>query len=94
MRAPRYSLRVPLRYRPLGEATWTDGTTENISRTGILVRSSRLLPPNTSLEIQFFLSSHERVACNGTVVRTAGEPGEGEGAGLGATIVPGRMALD
>ena len=92
MRAPRYSLRVPLRYRPLGEATWTDGTTENISRTGVLVRSGRQLPLNTSLEIQFFLSSYERVACSGTVVRTAVELGEG--AGLGATIVPGRVALD
>jgi hypothetical protein len=92
MRAPRYQLRIPLRYRPLGESTWTHGATENISRTGVLVRSKRILPPNTSLEIQFLLSSDEEVACSGTVVRTAGELGES--AGLGAVIVPKRVASD
>ena len=86
MRAPRYPLRIPLRYRPFGDSVWTDGTTENISRTGVLFRSGRVVPPNTSLEIQFFLSSDERVVCHGTVVRTA--PELGEAAGLGATIAP------
>src|SRR5580700_886196 len=37
-RAQRFNLHLPLKYRPLGEPDWRDGTTENISRSGMLFR--------------------------------------------------------
>ena len=39
-RAPRFSLRLPIRYRTVGEPAWHDGTTENISRSGVLFRGA------------------------------------------------------
>ena len=30
---------LPLRYRPLGEKSWRPGTTENISRSGLLFQA-------------------------------------------------------
>jgi len=40
LRARRFNLQVPLKYRRLGEIAWSKGTTENISRSGMLsVRS-------------------------------------------------------
>src|ERR1019366_1401637 len=38
-RARRFNLHLPLRYRPLGEKSWRPGTTENISRSGLLFQA-------------------------------------------------------
>src|SRR3974390_258670 len=35
-RAQRFNLHLPLRYRRVGEQGWRNGTTENISRSGML----------------------------------------------------------
>src|SRR3974390_2499968 len=35
-RAQRFNLQLPLRYRRVGEEGWRSGTTENISRSGML----------------------------------------------------------
>src|SRR5262249_35596021 len=45
-RAQRFNLHLPLKYRLLGENAWRDGTTENISRSGMLFRAEELIPPN------------------------------------------------
>ena len=42
-RARRFNLHLPLRYRPLGEENWRPGTTENISRSGLLFLAQELL---------------------------------------------------
>ena len=86
MRAPRYPLRIPVRYRPVGGSTWVRGVTENISRTGILLRTGQLLPLDTPMEIQFFLSSEGGVVCEGRVTRTVFELGDTPA--IGATILP------
>src|ERR1700757_4746552 len=44
-RAQRFQLHLPLRYRRLGEAQWHIGTTENISRSGLLFQADQLLSP-------------------------------------------------
>src|SRR3984957_772422 len=75
-RAQRFQLHLPLRYRRLGEKQWHDGTTENISRSGMLFQAEELMQPNSQLEINRVLPaeiaglSATEVVCRGEVVRT------------------------
>ena len=82
-RARRFNLHLPLRYRPVGEKTWRPGTTENISRSGLLFRATETLQPNAQLEINLVLPveiagiAATEVVCRGEVVRSEGaKPGE------------------
>ncbi len=74
-RAQRFNLQLPLKYRLLGENDWRQGTTENISRSGMLFRAEELVPPNAQLEINLVLPaeiaglSAAEVVCRGEVVR-------------------------
>jgi PAS domain S-box-containing protein len=74
-RAQRFNLQLPLRYRMLGENDWRRGTTENISRSGMLFRAEEMIPPNAQLEINLVLPaeiaglSAAEVVCRGEVVR-------------------------
>ena len=75
-RAQRFKLQLPIKYRPLGENDWRAGTTENISRSGLLFRAEEMLPANIQLEINLVLPpeiaglSAAEVVCRGEVVRT------------------------
>lgn len=75
-RAQRFSLNLPLRYRLLGEETWKQGTTENISRSGMLFRAEEMLQPSAQLEINLVLPaeiaglSAAEVVCRGEIVRS------------------------
>jgi PAS domain S-box-containing protein len=75
-RAQRFQLHLPLRYRRLGEKSWHDGKTENISRSGMLFQADETLQPNSQLEINLVLPaeiaglSATEVVCRGEVVRT------------------------
>ena len=74
-RAERFALQLPLKYRPLGEQDWHSGTTENISRSGMLFRAEELISPNVQLEINLVLPreiaglSDAEVVCRGEIVR-------------------------
>ena len=74
-RAQRFNLQLPLRYRQLGERKWQVGTTENISRSGMLFRAEEALSPNVQLEISLVLPAEiaglaaAEVVCRGEVVR-------------------------
>ena len=74
-RAQRFNLHLPLKYRLLGENDWRQGTTENISRSGMLFRAEEMIPPNAQLEINLVLPaeiaglSAAEVVCRGEVVR-------------------------
>ncbi|HEY6765954.1 MAG TPA: ATP-binding protein [Candidatus Sulfotelmatobacter sp.] len=74
-RAQRFQLHLPLRYRRLGEESWHDGKTENISRSGMLFRGDETLQPAVQLEINLVLPaeiaglSATEVVCRGEVVR-------------------------
>ena len=74
-RAHRFSLRLPLRYRKVGEQGWRQGTTENISRSGMLFQAEEVLQPSAQLEINLVLPaeiaglSPTEVVCRGEVVR-------------------------
>jgi len=75
-RAQRFKLNLPLRYRELGQHDWHAGTTENISRSGLLFRAQEAIAPNVQLEINLVLPAEiaglasTEVMCRGEVVRT------------------------
>jgi two-component system, cell cycle sensor histidine kinase and response regulator CckA len=75
-RAQRFQLHLPLRYRRIGENAWHQGTTENISRSGMLFKADEVLQPSAQLEINLVLPaelaglSPTEVVCRGEVVRT------------------------
>jgi hypothetical protein len=77
MRAPRYPLRIPLRYRSSSDPQWREGHTENISRSGVLFRTDRSMPLQTPIEMLLALpveiaggGTAATVICRGRVVRT------------------------
>ena len=84
-RARRFNLHLPLRYRPLGEQSWRPGTTENISRSGLLFQAQELLRPSMQLEISLVLPAEiaglaaTEVICRGEVVRSVGPQEHGHG---------------
>ncbi len=92
-RAQRFQLHLPLRYRRLGEQQWHVGTTENISRSGLLFEGDELLQPNSQLEINLVLPaeiaglSETEVVCRGEVVRTIERKGETLSPALAARIL-------
>jgi len=92
-RAQRFQLHLPLRYRRLGEKQWHEGTTENISRSGLLFQADELLQPASQLEINLVLPaeiaglSETEVVCRGEVVRTIERRGETMTPALAARIL-------
>jgi hypothetical protein len=92
-RAQRFQLHLPLRYRSLGEKKWHEGTTENISRSGLLFQAEELLQPAAQLEINLVLPaeiaglSATEVVCRGEVVRTVTPEGAEVSPALAAKIL-------
>jgi DNA-binding response OmpR family regulator len=92
-RAQRFQLHLPLRYRRLGEKQWHIGTTENISRSGMLFQADQLLSPSVQLEINLVLPaeiaglSETEVVCRGEVVRAVETPESKMNAALAARIL-------
>jgi len=92
-RARRFNLQLPLRYRPLGEKSWRPGTTENISRSGLLFQAQELLHLNAQVEISLVLPAEiaglaaTEVICRGEVVRSVGAQGQGLHPALAAKIL-------
>lgn len=92
-RAQRFQLHLPLRYRRVGENQWHVGTTENISRSGMLFHTDDVLQPNSQLEINLVLPaeiaglSGTEVVCRGEVVRMVERKGESVSPALAARIL-------
>ena len=76
MRAVRYNLQLAVRFRPAGDSSWRDGTTQNVSSSGVLFRASTPLDANTPVELRLALpigpapDAFSEVICNGRIVRT------------------------
>jgi hypothetical protein len=76
LRAQRFAIHIPLRYRPIDQASWLDGTTENISSSGVLFRTKHLLDVQTPIEMQLELPAviagkwAGHVVCRGRIIRT------------------------
>jgi PAS domain S-box-containing protein len=92
-RAQRFNLHLPLRYRQLGEQGWRQGTTSNISRSGLLFNAEEVLQPNVQLEINLVLPaeiaglSPTEVVCRGEVVRAVDSEGASTSPSLAAKIL-------
>ena len=92
-RARRFNLHLPLHYRPLGEKSWRPGTTENISRSGLLFQAQEMLHPHAQLEISLVLPAEiaglaaTEVICRGEVVRSVEAQGQGVTPSLAAKIL-------
>jgi hypothetical protein len=98
-RARRFNLHLPLRYRPLGEKSWRPGTTENISRSGLLFQAQESLDPTVQLEISLVLPPEiaglaaTEVICRGEVVRSVEPHPQRQGQGQGQASVVTTAAL-
>ena len=75
-RAQRFNLHLPMKYRLLGEDGWHRGTTENISRSGLLFQAEEAIPATAQLEINLVLPAEiaglaaAEVVCRGEIVRS------------------------
>jgi PilZ domain-containing protein len=76
MRAPRFPLHLSVKYRRIGDPEWRRGETENISRSGVLIRSEDPLELDATVELLVALDVRSagadaaEVLCCGRVVRT------------------------
>jgi PAS domain S-box-containing protein len=92
-RAPRFTLQLPMHYRLAGENLWRRGTTENISRSGVLFRTDQPLEPNARLEFSVELPTDvfgmaaTEILCRGEVVRQVDAAGEDMSPALAARIL-------
>jgi PAS domain S-box-containing protein len=92
-RARRFNMHLPLRYRPLGEKSWRPGTTENISRSGLLFQAQEMLNPSAQLEISLVLPAEiaglaaTEVICRGEIVRFIESQTEGVHPAVAAKIL-------
>jgi len=81
-RAPRFTLQLPVHYRVPGENLWRHGTTENISRSGVLFRTDETLQPHSRLEFSVELPTDvfgmaaTEIQCRGEIVRQVDAAGE------------------
>jgi hypothetical protein len=79
-RASRYTISIPVRYRPLGDIGWTQTKTINISLTGVLFETEADLHENVPIELSFDApveiggSGQAELTCLGQVVRTIMPP--------------------
>lgn len=72
----RFPIEAPLRYRVHGERHWREGTTVNISKSGVLFRCNQAVVPGTNVEMSFMLPVElsgepgAKVTCRGVIVRS------------------------
>ena len=92
-RAPRFTLQLPVHYRVPGDSQWRHGTTENISRSGLLFRTEQLIPANERLEISLELPTDvfgmaaAEIYCRGEIVRQVETQSEGASRTMAARIL-------
>jgi len=92
MRAPRFALKLPVRYRLAGDPQWFQGRTENISYSGVLFRAESLINVDTPIELRVALSAdireraHPEVFCQARIVRTLPPTQADPRPGLAASI--------
>ena len=97
-RARRFPIEAPLRYRESGGSAWIEGTTVNISRSGVLFWAATDLEARTLLEMQIRFPTEitgglpANVVCWGPVVRSEQPEPPDPRPKLAASIVRYRLA--
>lgn len=76
--APRFSLKLPMRYRPQGDSRWREAETRNVSSSGVLFLAAEPLQPGRKLEIEILMMAASplkpcRVLATSEVVRQSSE---------------------
>jgi hypothetical protein len=74
-RAERFPLHRPIFYRQSESSDWLEGTTENISRTGIFFNAEKDFKPSRLLDIRVSFPLNMTLSCLGAVVRTENSSG-------------------
>jgi hypothetical protein len=94
-RARRLKLDIPLRYRVKNQSTWTEGTIQNISQSGVLFQGVTELQVNALVEMVFEMpeeisgQKNSNVLCQGRIIRSkeARAADDADGVGLAASIL-------
>lgn len=92
-RAPRYSIPITVLYRRRGDNTWLEGRTENISKSGVLVRTDRSIPVQTQVEMLLNIPADlpspftGTTICRGRIVRAVEPSGLHHRPAFAATIL-------
>ena len=98
LRALRFEVKVPARFRAVGTSSWQTGTTVNVSETGIFFRVQRVVPPNTDIEILLELPVEEGevefVRCSGRSVRSVPPVRPGAYASLAVVVSEYHIGTD
>lgn len=93
-------MELPIRYRETGTEAWHEGTTVNISVSGVLFRAAQPLKPQTAIEIALILpvaiagEASAEIGCRGVMVRNTPVKGSGQLSALAASIVRYRFVHD
>jgi hypothetical protein len=99
-RAERFPIQTQMRFREKGEPGWNEGTTLNISRSGILFRTPRALQPNTVIEMQILFPAEitggipANVLAWGPIVRAQAPAGPNQDPAQAAAILSYRFTHD
>jgi hypothetical protein len=96
-RARRIKMDAPVRYRVKNVGTWSEGTIENLSQSGVLLVGSQRYPENTLVEMIFEMpeeisgQKNSKVLCQGRVIRMKETRAEGPKHEFGASILDYRF---
>lgn len=79
-RPPRYDLHLPVWYRARGERGWHTGTTESVSRSGVMIRARDAAHPSGVVRVVIELPNEDAPAAGcltgiGRVVRVRDDEG-------------------
>ena len=96
-RAQRFTVRIPLHYCQDGGTNWCAGSTENISRSGVLFAAEQPLPPKTAVPMRLLVppASGEpgaEIVCRGSIVRVIPAHGIATLSRVAATITNYQIA--
>jgi hypothetical protein len=96
-RAARFPVQLPIRYRLPHSPEWFEARTENVSHTGVLLRTESIFKPNTILDLRLELpspvgnGSPAAVVCKCEVVRVEQTRGRGAPPALALAILNYRL---
>ena len=96
-RAERFQMQLPLKYRASDSGKWLDGTTANISASGVLFVADSMLERGVPVEMQLVFPrqiasvARGRVECHGQIIRVQPAASVEERPAMAATIANYRL---
>ncbi len=85
-RAQRFPIETFVRFRASGDTHWSEGTTVNISRSGVLFYAPKALRPKTKIEMRIIFPT-VLIVCWGSVSRTEPATSGNARSALAAVII-------